>query len=111
MATQSVLIVDDDPALAENVSEIIATLGVDVQSAGSMAAALARARAASFDLVLVDVRLPDGDGTELVAPMRALGGHTEVVLITGNATVDTAIAAVRGGAFAYVLKPFSPLDL
>jgi CheY-like chemotaxis protein len=73
--------------------------------------ALARARDQRFDLVLVDVRLPDGDGTELVAPIRSLGRHTEVVLITGNATVDTAVAAVRGGAFAYMLKPFAPLDL
>jgi signal transduction histidine kinase len=113
MPAQRVLIVDDDPALAENVGEIISSgsLGVETEIVGSAAAALGRARAHRFDLVLIDVRLPDGDGTELVAPIRALGQHTEVVLITGNATVDTAVAAVRGGAFAYVLKPFAPLDL
>jgi signal transduction histidine kinase len=111
MAAQSVLVVDDDPALAENIAEIVASLGVDTEVVGSAAAALARARDRQFDLVLIDVRLPDGDGTELVAPIRSLGRHTAVVLITGNATVDTAVAAVRGGAFAYVLKPFAPLDL
>jgi len=111
MPTQSVLIVDDDPALADNVAEIVGSLDANVEVVGSAAAALARARAKAFDLVLVDVRLPDGDGTELVAPIRALASHTEVVLITGNATVDTAVSAVRAGAFAYVLKPFSSGDL
>ena len=61
--------------------------------------------------MLIDVRLPDADGTEMVAPLRATGSHTEVVLITGDATIDGAIAAVRGGAFAFVLKPFDPPEL
>jgi signal transduction histidine kinase len=111
MARQNVLVVDDDAALAENVAEIIGALDVDVEMAGSARQALAAAGGKRFDLVLVDVRLPDADGTEVVAPLRATGPHTEVVLITGDASIDSAIAAVRGGAFAFVLKPFSPPEL
>jgi signal transduction histidine kinase len=113
MARQNVLVVDDDAALAENVAEIIGALDgdVNVEIAGSARQALAAAGGKRFDLVLVDVRLPDADGTEVVAPLRATGPHTEVVLITGDASIDSAIAAVRGGAFAFVLKPFSPPEL
>jgi signal transduction histidine kinase len=106
-----VLIVDDDVALAENLGEIVSALDVDVEVLGSARAALARVAERPFELVFADVRLPDGKGTELVQAIRGHLPHTAVVLITGDATVDTAIDAVRGGAFAYVLKPFSPAEL
>jgi signal transduction histidine kinase len=109
---QTVLIVDDDTALAENVAEIITdALPVDVEVASRLAQALELVGARRFDLVLGDVRLPDGDGTDLVEPLRANWPHAEMVLITGDATVDSAIAAVRGGALAYVLKPVAPTEM
>jgi PAS domain S-box-containing protein len=109
---QQVLVVDDDAALAENVAEIVGdALPVDVEATGRLETALARIQAKRFDLVLSDVRLPDGDGTDLVEPLRTRWPHAEVVLITGDATVAGAIAAVAGGAFAYVLKPFSPPEM
>jgi PAS domain S-box-containing protein len=111
MAKQTVLVVDDDFALAENIAEIIEALNVEVGVAGDAATALARMKERRYDLVFVDVRLPDADGTSLVEWIRAGSPHTEVVLITGDATVDSAIKAVRMGAFAYVLKPFSPVEL
>ncbi|HEY0713102.1 MAG TPA: response regulator, partial [Polyangia bacterium] len=107
----NVLVVDDDRALAENLAEILEILDVNVDVAGSGAAALAKVKERAYALVLVDVRLPDATGTNLVEPLRAESPHTEVVLITGDATVDTAIAAVRMGAFAYVQKPFAPEEL
>jgi signal transduction histidine kinase len=109
--TAAVLVVDDDQALAENIAEIIESLGLDVDIVGSGAAALAKTKERQYGLVLADVRLPDVEGTSLVEPIRAQSPHTEVVLITGDATVDSAVAAVRLGAFAYVLKPFSPVEL
>jgi signal transduction histidine kinase len=106
-----VLIVDDDVSLAENVAEILEALDVETEVVARAGDALAQVGRRRFDLVLVDVRLPDGDGTALVAPIREQSPHTEVVLITGDATVDSAVTAVSIGAFAYVLKPFSPPDL
>lgn len=112
MERQSVLVVDDDAALAENVADIVSSaLPVDVEVAGSVAEALERAEQRRFDVVLSDVRLPDAEGTTLFEPLRVRWPHLEVVLITGDATVDSAIAAVRGGAFAYVLKPVAPHEL
>ena len=112
MERQRVLVVDDDFDLAENIAEIVGgALPVQVEIAGRLSEARARAAEERFDLILSDVRLPDGQGTDLIEPLRARWPFAEVVLITGDATVDSAIAAVRGGAFAYVLKPVSPEDL
>jgi signal transduction histidine kinase len=106
-----VLVVDDDVALAENLAEIVGALGARTTIAPDRRSALERAREADFDVALIDVRLPDGDGIDLLGPLREQSPFTEVVLITGNATLEGAMAAVRGGAFAYVMKPFSPPDL
>lgn len=106
-----VLIVDDDDALAENVAEIVGTLDVEAKVAQDRKSALALAGENDFDVALIDVRLPDGDGMSLLEPLRALSPFTQLVMVTGNATIEGAIAAVRGDAFAYVLKPVSPPDL
>jgi signal transduction histidine kinase len=106
-----VLIVDDDEALSDNLAEIIGTLGVRTMIARNRETALALAAAHDFDVALIDVRLPDGDGMSLLAPLRARSPFLQSVMVTGNASVEGAIAAVRGAAFAYVLKPVSPPDL
>jgi len=107
----TVLIVDDDEALSENLSEIIAALGVETTIARDRKTALERAGEHDFDVAMIDVRLPDGDGISLLTPLRARSAFTQLVLVTGNATLEGAIAAVRGDAFAYVLKPVSPSEL
>jgi signal transduction histidine kinase len=106
-----VLIVDDDDALSDNLAEIIGTLGVQTMVARDRQTALSLAAAHDFDVALIDVRLPDGDGMSLLAPLRARSPFVQSVMVTGNASVEGAIAAVRGAAFAYVLKPVSPPDL
>jgi signal transduction histidine kinase len=106
-----VLIVDDDEALADNLAEIVQTIGARTTLAPDRRSALARAADGDFDVALVDVQLPDGDGIGLLGPLRERSPFVEIVLITGNATLDGAMAAVRGDAFAYVMKPFSPPDL
>jgi signal transduction histidine kinase len=105
------LIVDDDASLAENLAEIVAALDLEIDIVSTGKEALARSADRRYDLALVDVRLPDEDGTHLASSLRTVSPGTEVVLITGDATVESAIAAVQSGAFAYVLKPFSPPHL
>lgn len=109
--TRSVLVVDDDEALAENVAEILGGLDVAATVARDRRTALALARRQQFDVALIDLRLPDGDGMSLLDPLRQRSPFIQLVLVTGNATLEGAIAAVRGDAFAYVLKPVSPPDL
>jgi signal transduction histidine kinase len=107
----SVLIVDDDEALSENLAEIVETLGVPTVITRDRQNALAEAAKQDFDVALIDVRLPDGDGLSLLGPLRERSPHLQAVMVTGNASVEGAMAAVRGAAFAYVLKPVSPPDL
>ena len=111
MRRPHLLVVDDDPSLAENLAEIVSVLGVDVTIAGSAAEAATRAEHLIVDVALVDVRLPDGAGTDLAQRLRARSTCLQLVLITGDTTVESAIAAVHAGAFAYVLKPFSTPEL
>jgi signal transduction histidine kinase len=105
-----ILVVDDNAALVENVAEILQGAGYAVRSAGTCAAALALARE-GFDVALVDLRLPDGDGTALAPRLKDVQPDGEVVLLTGFATLESAVAAVRAGACAYLVKPCATQEL
>ena len=105
------LIVDDNEDLAENLREIFEPRGFRVRFTPSAAEGLAWARSAGFDLAMVDVNLPDASGADLLPALRSASPLGEVVLITGHATLDSAVAAVRGGAFHYVVKPFKVDEL
>ena len=99
-----ILIVDDNTSLAGNLREVLegaAELDVEVALARDGKEGLAAARRDGFDVAVVDVKLPDASGLELIAPLRAAAPHGEIVLVTGFATVDAAMAALRAGAFAY----------
>lgn len=112
-----VLVVDDHAALADNLREIILSdLGgkagsLDVTVCNSGEQALSFARSHGFDVAIVDVKLPDQSGVELLPRLREVVPHAEIILITGFATIDAAIAALRGGAFALLLKSFRPEEL
>jgi signal transduction histidine kinase len=105
-----ILVVDDNAALVDNVAEILQGAGYAVRGAGSCAAALALARE-GFDVALVDLRLPDGDGTALAPQLKEVQPDGEVVLLTGFATLESAVAAVRAGACAYLVKPCATQEL
>lgn len=107
--TGQVVIVEDNLALAENLAELFVDEGATVRVCGSGAEALAAASGAG--LAVVDVRLPDTTGVALLPRLRELMPGGEVILMTGDASLATAIAAVREGVFAYVQKPFAPEDL
>jgi two-component system sensor histidine kinase HydH len=106
MRKTRVLVVDDNAALIDNLREILEEAGYDVLSAGTREEAL-RAAAPGFEVALVDLRLPDGSGQEVGVELKSMQPEGEVVLLTGYATLETAIEAVRSGAFAYLVKPCS----
>jgi signal transduction histidine kinase len=110
MTQARILAVDDNAALLDNLRELLEDAGYQVLTASTMADAL-RAAAKGFDVALVDLRLPDGRGHDLAAQLKQLQPDGEVVLLTGFATMETAIEAVRSGAFAYLIKPCSTPDL
>ncbi|HET9553341.1 MAG TPA: ATP-binding protein [Anaeromyxobacteraceae bacterium] len=105
-----ILIVDDNAGLVDNLGEILEDAGYSVRGAGSCAAAVPAARE-GFDVALVDLRLPDGDGTALAPRLKELSPDGEVVLLTGFATLESAVAAVRAGACAYLVKPCATQEL
>ncbi|MDB4970214.1 MAG: hybrid sensor histidine kinase/response regulator [Myxococcales bacterium] len=105
-----VLLVDDNAALVDNLAEILGEARYVVRRAGGVVAAGAEA-AKGFDVALVDLRLPDGDGIELARALRANAPDAQVILLTGHASTESAAAAVRAGAFAYLVKPTPPGDL
>jgi signal transduction histidine kinase len=102
------LLVDDNPAFVDNLAEIFEDHGYEVQRAGSCSEARG---IGGFDVALVDVMLPDGDGTKLAAELKEQAPGGEVILLTGHASTESAAAAVRAGAFAYLVKPAGTSDL
>jgi two-component system, cell cycle sensor histidine kinase and response regulator CckA len=116
-----VLIVDDNVELvgalhavlmsAELASGRVAESPIEVTTASRGDEALAVARMRGFDVAIVDVKLPDMSGVDLISKLREISAFGEVVLITGFATVDAAMGALRSGAFAFVPKSFRPGEL
>ncbi|MFO0552379.1 MAG: ATP-binding protein [Polyangiaceae bacterium] len=113
-----ILLLDDNRELSENIRDVLERSDdlrqsgrVEVVIAHDAASGLSLARARPFDVAIVDVKLPDAYGVDLVGPLHAVMPHGEVVLLTGNATVESAISALRAGAGAFVLKSFRPEEL
>lgn len=106
-----VLIIEDNRPLAENISDLFEEEGITTEVCGTGAQAIAAVQREAPYLAIVDVRLPDITGVVLVPQLRKLMPGSEVILMTGDASLDTAIAAVREGVFAFVQKPFSAPDL
>jgi two-component system response regulator RegA len=101
----TLLLVEDDTTLRERLAVAFARRGYAVTSAGTVAEALGAARADPPELAVVDLKLPDGSGLDVVRALRALDGATRVVVLTGYGSIATAVEAVRLGAADYVPKP------
>ena len=110
LADARIIVIDDHVDLVENLQEILADEGARVRSASSAAEGL-RLACEPYEVALVDVRLPDAHGPDLVPRLRSGDGLQEVLLVTGHASIQDASEAVRHGAFAYVLKPFDSDEL
>jgi len=105
----SLLLVDDDEAFRKALARELGRLGYEVATAGSGEEALHRFAEREPEVVLLDLRLPDRDGLEVLASIREVSPGTDVIMLTGHGSIDTAIESVRKGAFDYVAKP-CPLD-
>src|SRR6266545_1271465 len=108
-ASASILLVDDDSAFRQVMAGELRRLGYEVATAGSGEEAVARVEAHEPEIVLLDLRLPGMDGLATLKAIRARSPSTEVIMLTGHGSIDTAIESIRVGAFDYVTKP-CPLD-
>jgi DNA-binding NtrC family response regulator len=102
----SVLIVDDEPNIRSSLEGALGREGYAVESASDLAAARTRLRE-SFDFVLLDVRLPDGSGVDLMEEIAATAPDSVVIMMSGHATLTDAVRATRLGAFDFLEKPLT----
>ena len=109
--TAQILVVDDEPEMCETCRKILARQGHEIWLAESGEAGLQRLREQPIDLAILDLRLPDMDGLEVLRQAKRINPDIIAIMITAHGTVDTAIEAVREGAFDYLLKPFSMAQL
>ena len=101
------LLVEDDPLLGESLHEALSRQGYQTRLATSGAEALSACSDESFDLVLQDVRLPDADGLDILQEILTTQQNCNALVMTGQATVEMAVRAMKLGAFDFITKPFS----
>lgn len=108
---ERILVVDDDATIRETVAEVLARQGFEVGQAATGGNAIKLASEGRFDLILLDLRLPDTDGLEVLRKIRESDDHPLAVIMTAYPEVRTAISALKAGAYDYINKPFDLDDL
>ena len=105
--SERILVVDDDPGVSEVIGLLLEREGYAVQRAGSVKQGIARVEASELDLVVTDLKLPDGTGLDVIAGVRARRPRLPIIMITSYSSMESAIDALRAGANDYVIKPFN----
>jgi DNA-binding NtrC family response regulator len=105
MREKSILVIDDDKIILDSLCEFLSLEGFRASGAETLKSALARLEKDSYCLVLTDVNLPDGDGLELLDIIRRDYPQTVVIVITGYGTIESAVKAIKQGAYDYLTKP------
>jgi diguanylate cyclase (GGDEF)-like protein len=108
---KKILVVDDDPNLRKTLADILRVKGYETDVAANGMEAIVAAEHQTFSLALIDLMLPDMGGLEVMARIKAISPLTEAIILTGHASMDTAIKATGQGAFSYLLKPYQMDDL
>jgi len=106
-----VLVADDDPDVSAMIRDALEEEGYAVESASTGQQAISMIRNGAFDLVLCDVQMPDGDGVDVLRWIKQAERGIPIIMVTGNATVENAIEAMKLGAWEYLQKPFSVTEL
>ncbi|MCD6385051.1 response regulator [Candidatus Sumerlaeota bacterium] len=106
-----VLVVDDEPVVCQSVKRILEHRGFEVHPTMSGKEALSRLESTPYDIVLLDLRMPDMDGYEMLQAIKERWPDVKVIVITGYASVESAVKCIRTGAEEYLAKPFTPSEL
>ncbi len=105
------LVVDDDPALRRSLERVLTQNGYDVSGAETAQDARAQLEAQAFAVVLLDLVLPDADGLSLLRELKATQPEAEVLVVTAHGSIESAVEAMRWGAYDYLTKPFHSEEL
>jgi DNA-binding NtrC family response regulator len=109
--TISMLIVDDEESVRDSLYNWFIEDGYEVESAANAKEALTKIESGNFDIILADIKMPGMDGLEMHRRVKALNSNAVVIIMTAFASVETAVQALKDGAFDYITKPFDPDDL
>lgn len=104
--TYRILVVDDEEDFRGNLLRMLKAEDLEAEAAESGARALEMLAEKEYDVVLLDLRMPEMNGEEVLRCMRAAGATAEVIVLTGHVSLDSAIDLIREGAFDYQLKPY-----
>jgi DNA-binding NtrC family response regulator len=107
MPIEKIIVLEDDLIVRRNLEQLLRQQRYDVAATDTIAGARELMAKDSFDLLFLDLRLPDGEGTDLLRELQAQAEKPLVVMITGFGSVESAVECMRNGAFDYMLKPFS----
>ena len=108
---KSILVVDDDKSILRTFTRILTKAGYEIDVAENGKEAIEKAENCKYDLALVDVRLPDIDGTDLLLKMQNSMRDTVKIVITGFPSLEVGVKALDAGADAYLVKPVKPEEL
>jgi DNA-binding response OmpR family regulator len=108
---KTILVVDDDKSILRTFTRILQKSGYEIDTAETGQEAIEKTQTRSYDLALVDIRLPDIDGTDLLAKLKKPLQHTVKIMITGFPSLETGVKALDEGADAYLVKPVKPQEL
>ena len=111
MSFEKILIVEDELVVRNLLQSIFQRHKLPVTCAHNLAEAAAVLQREQFDLMMLDIRLPDGDGQKFLEQVAAMPERPLVIMVTGYGTIESAVGCMRAGAFDYVLKPFSPSQI
>jgi len=106
-----ILVLDDEPIVGDRLKPALEKLGFEVEAFTESQAAVQRIVEKSFDVLVTDLKMQRPDGLEVMDFVRQHSPSTKVVIITGFATVDTAVETMKGGAVDFIAKPFKIRDL
>jgi DNA-binding NtrC family response regulator len=110
-AARKVLVVDDETIVVNSIRKILSRKGFAVEEAFTCKDALIQVFLHDYDLVLLDMRMSDGNGMDVLQKIKAKRPDMRVVIVTGYASIDTAVEAIQKGASDYIPKPFTPDEL
>ena len=109
--TKTILVVDDDKSILRTFMRILQKNGYEIDVAETGKEAIEKADTRHYDLALVDIRLPDMDGTDLLAQIKKQLQNTIKIMITGFPSIESGVKALDEGADAYLVKPVKPEEL
>src|SRR5579872_920676 len=101
----NILIIDDKKAIRKTLSEILSYEGYKIDEAGDGEEGLKKAKEKEYDVILCDIKMPKLDGIEFLEKVKETNPDVPVIMISGHGTIETAVEAVKKGAYDYISKP------